>query len=204
MLLIKIQGSCWWCPLLPAHTQQHREHPLTACLMPNPTLHWSSHTYFYWLQSKADHSAGDNCIPTTLWLKKSFLRLLHFMGGNIIQHPLSLAWSHFKSCAGYSTNEMHKGCTRWDVLHLFWAEVRTNLEILCRLITGSVYLFVCPMTWLVPWFLVWVEELICSCATGFSAFTKIIGSETPLVQRARGGSGAQYGLNSWKQYCNIM
>lgn len=38
---------------------------------------------------ETDHSAGGNFILTTLRLKKSFLRLLYFMGGNITEHPLS-------------------------------------------------------------------------------------------------------------------
>lgn len=79
--------------LLPpcTHTRQHGERFLTARLMPNPSLQCSSHEFFHCLQSAADHSAGGNFIPTTLWLKKSFFRLLHFRGGNIIRRPLSLA-----------------------------------------------------------------------------------------------------------------
>lgn len=185
------------------HTRQHGVHPLTACLRPNPTLHWDSHESFHCLQSEGDHSAGGNFIPTTLQFKKSFLRLLHFMGGNIIQRPLSLAWSHFKSCVGYTTSEMHAGCTRRDVLHLFWAEVRTSLKISCRLITGSVYLLAHTMPWPVPCFSGWA-------AAGSQVFKKILGSEMPtnvIVQRASRGSGAGYGLNSWKwgsQLCSIM
>lgn len=75
--------------------------------------------------------------------KKSFLRLLHFMGGDSIGSPLSLAWLHFRCCVGHGVSTMHVVGRPASFLFLSQKE-RTDL---CRLINSSVYLFVHTGTW---------------------------------------------------------
>lgn len=165
--------------------------------MPNLTLLRSSHRSFRWLQSVADHTVGGNFMPASLRYKKSFLRLLHFMGGNIIWCPLSPAWLHFKSCAGCGVSEMHAGCTRQDVLHLFSSEVTRSLQISCRLIAGSVYLFVHTVTWPIPYFSGGAGLLLCNRLPNIKEDIWSCDALILVVKASRNGGRANC-LNCWK------
>lgn len=78
-----------------------------------------------------------------LCCKKSFLRLLHFMGGDCIGRPLSLAWLHFRCCFGHGVSMMH--VVGLPESFLSWSQ--KECTDLCRLINSSVYLFAHTGTW---------------------------------------------------------
>lgn len=106
----KVEGSCWLCPFLPACTHSCTWSILWRRVWCPTQLCTGVHlNLFVDFSLETDHSAGGNFIPTALQLKKNFLRLLHFMGGNILEHPLSLAWSPFRSHVGCVASEMHTG-----------------------------------------------------------------------------------------------